>query len=313
MIPEIDIVLTTFNGEKYLSEQIESIIAQDFNSWRLLIRDDGSNDNTVAIIEKYCSLYPNKIVYYDDNKRLGPGAGFLEILKKTTSQYCMFCDQDDIWNKDKVSLSLSKIKELDSEQPSLVFTNLSVTDSDMNIIDSSFWNFQNVNPKNTDLASLLYSNVVTGCTMIVNRELINIVDDVPDGFVMHDWWFSLCASVFGKIDYVNKPTIEYRQHSNNDTGAKRYGLFNFLTSLNMKHFEIYYNLDRKRQRQAELFSSVYGERLSNDQRVVVTGFIDAMDSCGFSRIYLLIKNKYFLHRGMRLLLMFFMSFYACLK
>lgn len=221
----IDILMATYNGEMYIEEQIESIINQSYKMWKLYIRDDGSTDNTIRIIQRYINQYPDKITLISDNKvGLGAKNNFKELMKYVSNNYCMFSDQDDVWLSNKIELSLKKIKELESKYgdrtPILVHTDLKVVDSNKNIISDSFWRYQSLNYKNTQTNRLIVENIVTGCTMIINRSLIEISKNIPEESIMHDAWIALVASIKGIVYSLPIQTIMYRQHNENEVGAK---------------------------------------------------------------------------------------------
>ncbi|NLD50180.1 MAG: glycosyltransferase family 2 protein [Clostridiaceae bacterium] len=222
----IDILMATYNGEKYIEQQISSIINQTYKNWRLIIRDDGSKDNTVDVVKKLMSYYPEKILLISDNKGgLGAAQNFNELLKYSTSDYCMFCDQDDFWFEDKVEKTLIKIRNIEEDNgkgcPVLIHTNLKVTDNNLNIISESFWEYQNLYPQIKELNRLLVQNNITGCTVMINKTLKQLAGSVPHSSLMHDWWIGLIAACFGTIDYIEEPTMLYRQHGNNDVGAQK--------------------------------------------------------------------------------------------
>lgn len=217
---EIAILLSTYNGEKYLSSQIESIRKQSINNWKLYIRDDGSSDSTTNIIKKYINL-DKRIFFLNQDKTSNEGVvnSFFELLIKVNARYYMFCDQDDVWDRKKIEKSLNRMKQLEgiSAIPTCVFSSLEVVDNNLN--------HKNYSPLRvwTDTVSLLFANCVTGCTIIINRELkdnlfLNKLD--ISKVWMHDWWIALVASVVGKLDYLDSPTIKYRQHGGNVVGNR---------------------------------------------------------------------------------------------
>lgn len=224
----IDILLSTFNGEKYLQEQIESILTQTHHNWNLLIRDDGSHDKTVDIIKKYCALYPNKFFFINNNtENLGVIKSFEYLLNESTSEYIMFCDQDDIWLPNKIKISLKKIIEMEFEfgnVPLLVHTDLLVVNRELSTIHNSFWKFSYINPHIVD-KNIYYmgmSNSVTGCSLIMNRKAKEVSLPFHKNVLMHDAWIALCVMKYGYIDYITTPTIKYRQHEGNVLGAIEY-------------------------------------------------------------------------------------------
>lgn len=236
---KVDILMGTYNGEKYLSNQIESLLNQSYKNWKLIIRDDGSTDNTIKIILKYIEKYPNKITIIQDNKKgLGPKDNFLELLKYSNEDYIMFCDQDDIWLPHKIKVSLEKIMDIEENKPALVHSDLKVVDENLNIISKSFWKYANIDYKIQNTNRLIVQNNVTGCTVIINRKLKNlVVGKFFNRSIMHDWVIAIVASLFGKIEYIEDQTILYRQHGSNKIGAKKWGMkyaFNKLKGRSLK-------------------------------------------------------------------------------
>ena len=224
----IDILLATYNGEPFLGKQLESIFSQTNSDWHLTIRDDGSSDATQETIENWRSRHPDRIsVIHDHQGRLGPAANYVRLMQHADAPYCMFCDQDDVWLPTKVQVTLDRMRAIAEQSaatvPSLVFTDLQVADEQLTVLSESMWRYRHFNPEHTGI-NLLTENIITGCTVMLNRELREIATPVPEDAVMHDWWAALLATLFGRIAYVPAATILYRQHSGNDTGAKERGL-----------------------------------------------------------------------------------------
>lgn len=223
MADKIAILLSTYNGEQYLPEQIESIINQSNQSWELFIRDDGSTDQTLTILKQYQSN--PRIHWINENTPANRGVigSFFELLQAVEADYYMFCDQDDVWLPQKVALTLAKMQVIESQnqqQPILVHTDLKVVDQDLEIKSESMVKTQDLDPQAT-FGRFLVQNSVTGCTVMINQNLKNRCQKINLANIqMHDWWFALVASAFGKIGFVNQATILYRQHGNNQVGAK---------------------------------------------------------------------------------------------
>lgn len=223
----IDILLATYNGEKYLNQQIDSIITQTYKDWQLLIRDDLSTDNTVNIIKNYICKYPDKIRLIEDNKgHLGLAQNFGALLELALSEYIMFCDQDDIWLPNKIELTLNTMKAAGQTWPNtplLVHTDLKVVDETLMPIAESFWKLHRISPESDcQLKKIIYRNIVTGCTVMINKKAKEISMPFPPEAGIHDWWITLNVAKHGKIIYVPDKTILYRQHSKNIIGAKKY-------------------------------------------------------------------------------------------
>lgn len=225
---KISILISTFNGKKYIKEQLDSIFNQTYKNIEIIVRDDGSSDNTIEILKSY------NIKPIDTKINLGAMGSFEELLKyalqNSNSDYFMFCDQDDVWDTKKVEKTLAKMEEMEKEFgniPLLVHTDLEVVDEKLNTINSSFMNFQKINPRISKFHNLLIQNTITGCTVMINRKLAEKSLPMSKDVIMHDWWIGLVASKFGKIGYIDKATIKYRQHSKNTVGAKGFD-FNFI-------------------------------------------------------------------------------------
>ena len=180
----VTILLATYNGEKYLSHQLESIIHQTYTNWLLIIRDDNSNDNTLSIIQQYKERYTDKIVVLENNgENKGSLFNFSALLDAAgNAEYIMFCDQDDEWKKNKIEITLAKMQEMEEQFgdrcPILIFTNFQYVDENMQVIKSKE-NFEINRIHNFGFAQLLAQNPVYGCTTLMNRALANKVGTVP--------------------------------------------------------------------------------------------------------------------------------------
>lgn len=219
---EVDILLATYNGEEYLKEQLDSILSQSYSNFRLLISDDASTDNTVEILKEYQEK-DKRIKVFFQTENSGVIKNFEFLLEKVENEYYMFSDQDDIWKKDKIEKSIKKIEETNS---SLVYTDLEVVDSNLNVIYKSYWKLKGIYnkiKKYNNFESLYLNNFVTGCTIISKKQFINEVLPLPNTskFVLHDYWIPLILSQEHKISYIEEPLIKYRQHKNNKIGSKK--------------------------------------------------------------------------------------------
>ena len=227
--------MATYNGEKFVEQQIKSIILQSYKDWKLIIRDDNSSDRTKDILLKYVNRYPDKIKILDDNDHnLGIVGNFERLLQSSTSEYICFCDQDDVWLSNKLEVTLDKMKILESKAPGapiLVHTDMEVVDVKLNLVSKSFFKYQNINPSANSINRLMVHNTVTGCTLMINSELRDKAMPFPKDIVIHDWYLALLASAYGLIDYKEEATVMYRQHGYNELGAVKYGIKYFLYEL----------------------------------------------------------------------------------
>ncbi|MEZ8143892.1 alpha-L-Rha alpha-1,3-L-rhamnosyltransferase [Enterovibrio norvegicus FF-454] len=219
----IDIVLATYNGEKYIEEQIHSLQRNDgydFLVSNIIIVDDGSRDSTLSKLHDL-AINDNKIkIYPSVGTPLGPTQNFCRGASLSTAKFVMFCDQDDVWLKDKLATTLDAMGEDDCSHPKLVFSDLLVVNDELEVIANSYFSLKNI-PKNwhTNIGSLIKQNVASGCTMMANRALLDRALPVPEEAYMHDWWLALVAKVEGELIYVDQPLMLYRQHTNNAIGA----------------------------------------------------------------------------------------------
>lgn len=228
----VAIVMTTYNGEKYVGEQVESILASTYQDFELFIYDDGSKDNTMPILRAYEGKYPSKLHVYQNEENLGVNANFFHALSRTTMDYIMFCDQDDYWKPNKIAITLKRMRhmegQLGKETPIAVFTDAVVADKELKQIHKSFFGFNHLNPEKTDLPHILMENKLIGCTVMMNGAIRKILQSnrIPRAAKYHDWWIALIASSMGKIGFVNEATMLYRQHGNNVVGGD--GFINYV-------------------------------------------------------------------------------------
>lgn len=220
---KIAILMATYNGEKYICQQIDSILSQTCKDWELYIHDDGSTDNTIAAVESYVEKYPDKIHLIDGKSTGGAKYNFFYLFGQVEAPYYMTCDQDDVWLDKKIELTYDKMLTIENKAdvPCLVYTELRVVDSELNTIADTMSGYQSLDCHKRTINQFILQNSVTGCTMMINRALrdkmLHITD--IDNTIMHDWWAALVAAQFGKTAFIDEPTILYRQHGDNSLGA----------------------------------------------------------------------------------------------
>ena len=218
---KVDILLATYNGEKFLSQQLDSILAQTHQDFHIIVSDDNSTDSTVKILDEYAKK-DKRITVYKQKKNLGVISNFEFLLSKVQSNYFLFSDQDDIWLEDKIEKSLRYMIDTNSD---IVFTDLMVVDSNLNVLYQSYWELKGLKNKilkYNGFDALYLNNYVTGCTMLMKKDIIAKVLPFPKStkYILHDYWIALIISQSGKLSYLNEATIKYRQHKNNKVGSK---------------------------------------------------------------------------------------------
>ena len=270
-LPMIAILMAVYNGATFLESQIVSVLEQNYPNFRLYIRDDGSTDGSVGILEEMARQFPDKIVLLqDETKRLGVIGNFHRLLgyieRSGLEPYIMLSDQDDVWFPDKIEVTLHQMLETEGwagqETPVLIHTDLCVTNTNLEILAPSFWHFQRIDPSRNDLPQICMQNTVTGCTVMMNRALFQKALPVPEGVLMHDWWLGLVASAFGEIRFVPRATMYYRQHGNNHLGATVFDLSHvYKSSLRLRSSSEFWRSLQPVQHQAELFLTAFKNKL----------------------------------------------------
>lgn len=221
----VAILLATYNGSDYLKEQIDSIINQTYKNWTLYIRDDGSNDETLAFVDNLCKSNNRIMLINDSEKHVGAAKSFMRLLENIDSELYMFCDQDDVWKDDKIKISLDAYDEVNADKsrtPIVVHTDVSVTDENLNIIVKSQWKDSNIYPDKLKSYNMLAICCYTqGNTMLFNNKAKELCFPLKDTILMHDWWVSTrVMKAGGVIKSVYEPTLLYRQHADNVLGVR---------------------------------------------------------------------------------------------
>jgi len=220
----LTILLATYNGEKYLAAQLDSLLAQTYTNFTVRAHDDASTDATWDILNEYKSCYPNKFHLTRSATNSGSAKeNFLSLITTARDDYLMLCDQDDIWLPSKIEHTMAKMKAMEKRHPNtplLVHTDLQVVDQHLNVINPSFRQHTKRNYNRRAFHQVLNINNATGCTIMYNLALAKLLTKPPKHCVMHDWWLKLVAIAFGKIDHVSEATMLYRQHGQNACGAK---------------------------------------------------------------------------------------------
>ena len=301
-MPLVEILLASYNGEKYISEQIKSILAQDFQNFMLLIRDDNSTDSTPDIINEFEKNYPDKIkIIRDDKKIHNPGGNFFELIKYSDADYIMFSDQDDYWLPNKIRITLENMQSVEKNSPAGKNTPVLVY-ADSEIVDADLKNSQGVfiNRHYKKFSDLLSHYCVTGCLMMINKILYKNLGEYDPAMILHDRWIALYACAFGELVHIPEVVMLYRQHASNVIGSeidhvtKFQRIKKFLTSPSKK-IASFKNEMLKGLNTAKLFKSRYEKNLSPEILSELNNFINLysrVDHNKFSRICTLIKSGY---------------------
>lgn len=293
----VQILMAVYNGEEYLSAQIESILAQSYEDWELLISDDCSSDSSLKVVKKYCKV-DSRIRLVLDGAHFGSAkAHFMALIREASAPYVMTCDQDDVWDSNKIELTLNEMRRHeDGEKPLLVCTDLRVVDQDLNQISPSFLAYSGMDASKLDFGYFLASCLVTGCTMMMNPPLLRLMQrPVNEGrIIMHDWWASLLAAATGEVIHMGCATISYRQHGDNSVGAEKFTIGRALSALDTKR-----ETERASIAQAGELVRVFSDCLSADQRSQADAYLAIKNSSPVSRIALMNKAGIWRHGVLR--------------
>lgn len=252
MNDNVAILLCTYNGEKYLKEQLDSLLNQTYKNFVCYVHDDCSNDNTLSILNEYKKIMKSKLIILSyKNENHNASYNFCSLIRyiyaNTLEEYIMFCDQDDVWLPNKIEKSIQAIKNY-KDKPTLVFSDQFITDDQLKIKYKSNSDIIKRNNKDYTFKRIVFRNVACGCTMCINRKLLELscIYMNPDNIVMHDWWIMLVAKSVGKVIFLQDSLMYYRQHDSNSLGVdnnrylkkiKKY-LFSFSSSIKARKIQV---------------------------------------------------------------------------
>ena len=291
MQDKVEILLATYNGERYIRQQLDSILNQDYENWLVRACDDASTDDTYEILTEYKEKFPDKFIM--EKRQTGFGSAklnFAHLIKNSSCDYVMCCDQDDVWLPNKISLTLQEMKKNEKAGlPVLVHTDLKVVDAELHVVSGSFFEHSNYNKK-PQYKDLLIQNHVTGCTMMMNRPLVDLVNlqEDYDDILMHDWLAAIVAAGLGKVAFVDCPTMLYRQHAVNSVGAKKYGLALLISKL--RNRSIKKSLIAA-TRQAEQIANTYEHQLDKQLYQLTYQYSQIFKKNKIQRIQFYFSNK----------------------
>jgi rhamnosyltransferase len=282
MMPRILVLGTTYNGEKYLNVQIDSILNQKDVEVYVLFADDKSTDNTGKILAEYKEKYEN-FDYYINDKNKGFTYNFIDLLfldKKMEFDYYAFADQDDYWENEKLINAISKIKDNKNEKGCLYCSNLKLVDENLN----QFGIQEKKDILKTTKYNYLVSNICTGCTVVFNSKFYQQVTKYyPKNIYLHDYWIFLISVFTADYYYDFSSYIKYRQHSGNQIGSNK----KFLTKGKIKNF---LNPKHKTSELIKEFYLLYKDELSEEDKKYIKICFEYNNSI-LSRLKLLFSPK----------------------
>ncbi len=302
------ILLAVHDGEAYLREQLDSILAQTDGNWRLTASDDGSKDGSAAILDEYAARFPDKIERHFPERRFGNARDhFFYLMERCDAELMLFCDQDDAWYPDKLARTRAAMLEAEArfgeQTPILVFSDQVPTDEKLRPLAPSLMRYQGQYFERFDYRAILMQNVVTGGAMAVNRALARLGGrGAGDGrVIMHDWWLAAVAARFGQIVYIDEPLGVYRQHGGNAVGAKDVNSLGYAADRIGKLRQVRESILRKKA-QAAAFQERYRDGLNAGDAAFLEAFARSRSGPGF-----FFKYRGLIHGKQRLIGMFFLN------
>jgi len=284
--PKVQVLLASFNGADYIDAQLQSLFRQTLKPYSVLVRDDRSTDGTLAILDIWEKREPSLTVYRGSTNA-GVINSFFELLKRAddSADYIALCDQDDVWLPQKLARATEKLGKDFKSVPALFFSRLQYVDKDLIPVG------QSLIPRELSLESALVENVATGCTVVINQALRQILlEELPTrNCLMHDWWLYLLAHAFGEVVYDQTPTVFYRQHGGNVVGASASFMETYKTKV--KRFRSRGQGAAHIGDQAEEFLKCYGAQMSPMKATKIRHLLAARTSF-FARLKLAITMPY---------------------
>lgn len=289
----LSVLLATYNGEKYLPELLDSLFSQTLNNFTLYVRDDCSSDNTWEILMEYANRYPTLFAEKAEANSGSAKNNFLEMMLKHKSDYTFLCDQDDVWLPDKIEKTLEVLRQTENKYgkdvPIIAHSDLKVVDNKLNVISMSYRKSASCNYNHTALNNLLTQNIVTGSTACYNRALGELIRR-PEFTMMHDMWIAMIAAAFGKIVHSDETLLLYRQHGGNELGAKSIMSFSNVFQRLLQAKKTKARLDET-YTQAKAFSSAYSDKLSDEQKTLISEYCRIPQMNKLGRVSALIRLK----------------------
>ena len=292
----VTIILATYQGEKFLPAQLDSLTRQTESDFQVLFQDDGSSDRTLSLLHEQSRKDSRFHTAAEHGRHLGAAGNFFSLLRQAKGDYILLCDQDDIWESDKVECLLHACIEAegkDSSLPILVHSDASVIDENDRLLAPSFFALEGWDPQAVNLNQLLVQNNATGCMMLINRPLADLIisHGDPSTMFMHDWFFVLSAAAFGKVIFVNRPLTRYRQHGKNTIGASR-------ASLWQRALRALHEKDKARARiiltysHTQAFQQAYHDILPPPSAKVVEAYLETQAQPKLKRILSLCRHGF---------------------
>ena len=290
----VDILMATYNGELYIESQILSIISQSYKDWQLLIHDDGSSDSTISIIKKWSSV-DSRIKFLDDGIKMGGAAkNFMHLLKYSTAEYIMLCDQDDIWFDNKVQEMVSVASKLSQDIPQVVYSNSYVWQPHIGILGKATLTFPH------DLKSFLFLNSgMQGCVALFNSKIRDLMLQWKGDLAMHDHILHLIGLTLGNVTYMSTSLMLYRKHNANVTGSTKTQILSKTSIVNNRKIPV---VSREHYDAVNSYVAQYGNLIDIDNRNILNIYLSLPGKKLIGRFFAIVRNRFKIYNSMLLII-----------
>lgn len=290
-----DVILAIRNGQNYLAAMLDSLLSQTTSDFNVIVRDNGSTDGTLGILESYQPKFSGRLRVIEGEPTGSATSNFAILMRETNADYVLWADHDDIWKPDKVELTLRSLKEAETKYgkatPIYFFSDFVVVNGELDCISPSYWKWKRINPANaTKLSQSLICCSIQGMASGINRALVDLSNPIPEKAVSHDWWAQLLAAAMGKVIYDLTTTALYRVHGENASVPKQVGIVPYV-KLGLGANFLRHGL-RRRITQAEALLEIHRARLPPDKLKIVEGFLTLQSGGPLRRRIKLVTGNY---------------------
>lgn len=291
----VQVLLATYNGEKYIDEQVSSLLHQTYTNFTVLVRDDGSSDDTLRKLKGYEAKYPEKFSIVECKRPTGSAKGnFRELMMESNADYVFWCDQDDVWYEKKLQVMLRKIQEVERANPGeavFAYSDCDLINESSELTGLRYQKYKKLSPKiGLTLSHSLICPASLGCGSGINRRLLELVKEVPSDVTGHDWYAHILALAIGRVAYIDEPLIKYRIHSENVSSPKQVSLASY--SAKSRKIEFVKRGIRLRQIQAQSIIEKHGHQMESNSYDVIYRFCELKNMPWFKRKLLYFVGRY---------------------
>jgi|HubBroStandDraft_5_1064220.scaffolds.fasta_scaffold14095_1 glycosyltransferase involved in cell wall biosynthesis len=293
-----DVILAVFNGQTYLPEMLDSLLSQTTRDFNVLVRDDGSRDKSLEILESYKPRFDGRLSVITGEPSGSATANFGILMRETKADYALLADQDDVWKPEKVELTLRSLKEAEAKYgrstPIYFATDIAVVNKDLELISASYWKWKRLRPSMmSNLSQSLICVPIQGMASGLNRALLDLANPVAEKAISHDWWAQLIAAAMGKVICDPTVTALYRVHGGNASIPKKVSVISY-AKLGLDASFLRRGLGRRIE-QANALADALAGRMPPDKLKIIRRFTKLQSQGYLQRRWTLVSGNYLYH------------------